>query len=244
MTKPLHDLINAFHPPPVGGFRPLEHDDRNTKLARRIDFGSRAGSARIAGDDPFDPAGTHYFQFALKREWPARHDNVGLSERQRFVGGIDKPQRVGVLRLGSERGDVLPTDRKKYVRALDRQRRDSGSDIGYLDPVIARHSGPWRTFDRDQLCSSPGTRRNRVAAHLGREGMGCIDNMRNPFPANVFGKSARTAESTDSGRQLLVGRRARASAVGIDGVESGKRDGIRKQMSVACSAQNEGAHHA
>jgi hypothetical protein len=244
MTEPLHYLGNALRPRPVGQFRPLDHDDRQAKFARSIDLGSCGCSAGVAGDDPFDPAGAHHFQLALKREWSARHDDVGIRERQRPIRRIDKPQSVGVLRFGAEGGDVLPADCEKHASALEGQRHRSGSDIRHIDPIVAGRPGPWRTLKRDQPCSGESTRQNRVAAHLGCEGMGCIDDMRDCFATNVFGKTVRSAETAGTRRQLLPGRGARASTVGIGRVKPGPRDSIRKQMSIARSAQDEGAYHA
>jgi len=244
MTEPKHDLGHACRPLPVGQLRSLEHNNRQAKFARGIDFGPRACCAGVAGNDPFDSAQTHHRQLAGKREWPARYDDFGILQRQRLIRWIDEPQSIGVLLLGAERGDMLPADGEKDTSAFDGQCRDSRSDIIYLDPVVTGCFGPWRTLKRDKLGSGRRARADRVAADLRREGMGCVDDVRNSFPMNVFGKPARTAETADPGRQQLFGRGAGASRVGIGRAQPCARDSVGKQMSVAGSAQYEGAYHA
>jgi len=241
MSKPLHHLGHALYPRPVRHLRAADHDDGQAKLACGVDLGSRARSSRVAGNDPIDATRAHQVKFAGKLERTSRHHDVGLRKRQRAIGWIDEAQDIAVLRLGAERSDVLPADGKKYASWLDRQRRNRGGDIGCLDPVFIQQFAPWRTFKRDQLRAAGSTGRNRVTAHLGREGMGRIDNMRDGLPPNVFGKSTRSAEAADAGRQFLLRRRARASAVGIGRLKPGLRDRFGKQMRLARSTQNEGA---
>ncbi len=244
MTKPIHDLRHAFYALPIGQFGPGDHDNGNTKFARRRDLGARSRSTGVAGDDPFDSAGAQQFQLALQREWSARDNDFRIGEWQWFVGRIDKPQDVGVLRPDGERSDVLPANRKKNPSAIDRQSRYGGRDIRDVDPFVARHPDPWRAFKRDQIRSGRLTCRNRVAADLGREGMRCVDDMRDFLMANIFGKPARAAETSDADWHRLAGRRASPSCVGINRFNPRARDRIRKQVCVSCSAQNEGAHHA
>lgn len=244
MTQPLHHLGDAFCPLPVGQLRALEHDNRQSKLACSVDLGTRAAAAGVPRNDPFDSARAHHLQLAAEREWPAGHDDLRIGKRQRPVGRIDKSQRIGVLRFGAERSDVLPADGKEDAGAFDRQCHHGRSDICHLDPVVARSFDPWLALERDQLCSGRRTGDNRVAADLGRERMRRVDHMGDCFPMNIFGKTRRTAEAADADRQLLIGRGAGASRVGIDRLQPCARDSVGKRMSLARSAQNEGAYHA
>ncbi len=243
MTEPLHNLGHAFRPRPVGQLGPREHDNGKAEFARGVDLGTRARSPGIAGNDPFDVARAHHLQFTGKREWSTRYDDIGIRKRQRPIGRIDKPQSVDVLQLGAEGCDVLPADRKKHPRAILWQRRDSGGDTRDLDPIVAGRFYPGRALERDKRRSGCLARRNRVAAHLGREGMGRVDDMRDSFSTNVFGKAVRAAEAADAGRQRLVRRGAGAPPVGIDRVEPRTRRSVREQIGIARSAQNEGACH-
>ena len=242
MTKPRHDLGHAFRAQPAGQWRPRQHDDGKPEFARSVDLGARASPAGIAGDDPCHAARAQHLKFAVQRERPARHDDLGL-EWQGRIGRIDKSQRIGMLRPGAERGDMLPADRKEHPRAVVWQGRNSGRDIRDLDPVVTGSPSPWRALERDQRRSACRARRNRVAAHLGGKGMRRIDHMRDAFLTDIVGKTARPAKAADAGWQRLVGRRAGASSVGIDRIEACVGDAVREQIGVGRSAQNEGALH-
>ena len=242
MTEPLHHFGDAFHPQSVGQLRAREHDHGKTERPRGIDLGARTGSPGIAGDDPFDAARFYHLQFSAERERPPRHDDFGI-ERQCALGWIYKPQRVGMLRPRAEGRDVLPPDGEKHPGTVFWQSRHRGGDIGNLDPVVAGRSGPGWAFERNQLSSGCSTRRNRVAAYLGGEGMRCVNHMGDGLATDVVGKAARAAKAADTGRQWLIGWGAGATAVGIDRVVSRARHLVRKQIGVGGSAQNEGAHH-
>jgi len=244
MTKPTHYFGHAFHALPIRQLRAFDHDDRQTKRTRGVDLAARAVSAGVAGDDPFDSAGAQQFHLALQRERSARNNDFRVRERRRLVCAIDKPQEVGVLRFCRESSDVLPPYSQKNASAIDRQSHHRGSDIRGFNPFVAGHPDPWRALKRNQPRSRRLARRNRVAAHFGREGMGCIDDVRNFFSPNIVGKPARAPETANTDWYRLVGRRASAPRVGINCFKPCARDRIREQVCIARSAQNEGAHHA
>ena len=242
MTEPLHYLGHAFDPQPVGQYRSRQHDDGKAERARGIDLGTRAISAGIAGDDPFNAARLYHLQLSAECERPTRQDEFGI-KRQRALGWIDEPQRVCMHRPRAEGRDMLPPDGEKHPGAVCWQSRHCGGDIGNLDPVVSRRSGPGCAFERNQPSSGFSTRRNRVAAHLGGEWMRCVNHIRDALATDVVGKAARAAKAADTGRQWLIGRGAGTTAVGIDRVVSCARHPVRKQIGVGGSAQNEGAYH-
>ncbi len=84
---------------------------------------------------------------------------------------------------------------------------------------------------------------DRVAAHLGSEGMRGVDHMRDALTANIVGKPAHAAEAADAGRQRLIGGRAGSAAIGIHGVDARACDFRGEQARIGGSAQNEGARH-
>jgi len=244
MTEPTHYFGHAFHALPVRQLGAFDHDDRQTKRTRGLDLAARAFSAGVAGDDPFDSARAQQFHLALQRERSARNNDFRVRKRQRLVCAIDKPQEIGVLRFCRESSDVLPADRKKDTSAIYRPSHHRGSDIRHFNPFVAGHPQPWRALKRNQPRSRRLARRNGVAAHFGREGMGRIDDVRNSFSPNKVGKPARAPETADTDWYRLVGRRASPPSVGIDRITTSAGDLTRKQVGIARSAQNEGAHHA
>ena len=244
MTEPVHDLGHAFYPHPVRQFRPLDHDNGQTKLARGIDLGTRACSTGIASDDPFDTPRAHHVQFAMERKGTSRHQDFRIGKRQRLMGRIDKPQSIGVLRFGAEGRDVLPPDGKEHTRGLRRQRGDSGRNVDNFSPDITGFFHPWRAHQRDQRRSVRHTGRHRVVTDLDCERMGRVDDMRDVFAADVISKPIRAAEAADTNRHRLTGRCTRAAAIGIDSVEPDTRGRIGERMSLGRSAQDKGACHA
>jgi len=242
MTEPLHDLGHALNPQPVGKLRPRDHDHGQAERASRIDLGARAVAPRIASDDPIYVACTHHLQFAVKREWSARHDHIGR-EGQGRVWRIDESQCVAMLGFARERCDVLAADGEEDLARWLRQCSDRAFDVVNLDPVVTGRPGPGRALKRDQRRTGFRTRRDRVSAHLGGERMRRVDDVRDAFVTDVAGKPAHPAKTADAGRQRLVGGRTGAAAIGIDGLDARARDRRCEQARVSGSAQNEGASH-
>ena len=113
MTEPRQHVLDARHPPPLRQPGPGDHDDRQAKLARGVDLGARAVAAGISRDDPCDVSRSHQIEIACDGERAARNDDVGDRQRERAIRRIDKSQRIGVLRLGGERRQMLPADREQ-----------------------------------------------------------------------------------------------------------------------------------
>lgn len=242
MTEPAHHFVRASGPQLIRQLRPLDHDDGQFQFTRRIDLGARAFPAGVAGDDPFDSPRTHQIEFTGKRERPARDDQIGIRQRQRTSRGIDEAERVGVLRFACERRDMLPADGEEDIRPRLRQCNHGGRHIRNLDPAIAGRFDPWRALQRNQRRCRCVTRRNRVAADLGCERMGCIDHMREFVLPDDIGKSVSAAEAADTRRQRLIDRDLRSAGIGIDRVDPRSRDSSRQRIGFARSAQDEDAH--
>ena len=242
MSEPVHDLCQAFYSQPLGQFRPLDHDDRQTQFARRIDLGARARAAGVAGDDPCDGARTHQRQLAGKREGSSRHDQIGIRQRQRAVSGIDEAERVGVLRLHRKRRDVLPPDGEKNIRAGFRQCGHCGGNVIHLDPDIARLSDPRLALKCHQRRFRFRAGDQHVATDPGCEGMRCIDHTGELFLPDELGKPAHAAKAANACRQRLIDRNLRSTRIGIDRVEPSSRNCGCQQIGFARSAQDEDAH--
>lgn len=242
MSKPRQYFLDAFDLWPIGQRGAFDHDNGKPKLARSIDLGAGAGTAGIASDQKLDAARAHQFAVAFKCEWAARDDELGLGQRQRTVRCIDKSQRIGVLRLGSEGREMLPADGEKDARAFFRQSGDRCIDVGDLDPMVAGRANPRRALQRNQRDAGRSAGLHRMPAHLGRERMRRIDHVRDGLLANEIRKSRHATKAADPRRQLVAERDLRAARIGIDRVDVFADTSFRKLVGVACSAQNEGAH--
>lgn len=240
MTEPLHDLCHTLDLQPFGQCWPRDHDHGQAKRPGRVDLGACAIAAGIAGDDPCDAARAYHLQFAVESEWSTRDDHVSR-KGQGCPGRVDETQRVGVLRLRRERRDVLAADGEEHVCRRLRQRGDRRIDVSDLDPVVAGCLAPRLAFERNQGRAGFRACGDRISAHLGSERMRRIDHMRDAFAANIIGQPAHAAKTADAGRQRLIGWRAGAAAIGVDGIDTRARDLRREQARIGSSAQNEGA---
>jgi len=243
MTEPGNHLVDALCPRPFGQSGPRYHDHGNAELARRIDLGARAFAAGIACDESLDLARSHQRAITFERERTARDDHLGIWQRQRAFGRIDKAQRVGMLRLGGEWRDVLPANREKHPRGCVGQGGNGRIDVGRFKPVVTAGSRPWRALQRDQGNAGRSTSLDRMPAHLGGKGMGRIDDMRDPLVPNVIHKTCLAAETADPRRQRMWKRNLCTSGVGINRVDARTRKCVSKRVGVASSAQQKGAHH-
>jgi len=242
MTEPAHHFVRAFGPQPVRQLRPLDHDDGQLQFTRRSDLAACAFPAGVAGDDPFDAPRTHQIEFAGERERSARDNQIGTRQQQRTSRGIDEAQRVGVLRFVCERRDMPPADGEEDIRPCFRQCSHGGRHIRDLNPAIAGRFDPWPALQRNQRRCRCVTRRNRVAADLGCERMGCIDHMREFVLPDDIGKAIGAAEAADTRRQRLIDRDLRSAGIGIDRVDPRSRNSSRQRIGFARSAQDEDAH--
>ena len=150
MTKPRQHILDVLDPRPLRQFWSHDHDDRQAKLARGVDLGARTDPARITRDEPFDAARAHEFAVICERERAAGHDDFGILQRQRPIRPIDKPQRVGMLRLCGEGRKMLSPDGQKDAGRYVGQCGRRGCDVSHLDPSIIGCARPWRALKRDQ----------------------------------------------------------------------------------------------
>ena len=242
MSKPRQHFFSAFDPFSFGQSGARDHDDGQAELARGVDFCACASAAGIARHQPFDAARAHQFAVAFKRERAARHNHFGVRQWQRAVGRIDEAQRIGVLRLGRERRDMLPANREKHARALLGKAIDSAGDISDFDPVVSRCPAPGRALQRHQRNIRRRASLDCVAAHFGGKGVRRIDHMGDALLADVVGKSHRATKASDPRRQRMAEGNLRASRIGIDRADLLAHEHVREPVGVACSAQDEGAH--
>jgi hypothetical protein len=82
-----------------------------------------------------------------------------------------------------------------------------------------------------------------MAAHLGGEGMGRVDHMRDGFAADEVGQTLRAAEAANAGRQRMGQRNFGAAGIGIDRVDLRAKESVGEAVGIACSAENERARH-
>lgn len=242
MRQPRHNVGNASAMLPLGKRRSSDHDDGQTQVPRGLDLGKRAIPARVARNDDVNAARSQQFKFICQRERSAIDDDVRLRKRQIAIGMIDKAQRIGVLRLGSERLQMLTTNREEDVCRLLGQRCGRSLEIWHFIPGISGLPLPRRALKRHERYTRRIASCHRMPAHLGGKRMGRVDNVREIAVAQKFRQAVGTTETAGACRQRLGRRDGRSSGIGIDGIVGAIRHGGRKAIGFSRSSQNEDAH--
>lgn len=136
---------------------------------------------------------------------------VRLRHRERRLDRIDTADEVLVLWGGGKRSQLLPSDRQKDPAGVLTQRTNRILRIGYLDPDIAIHGGPWwpansenrRVRLRSGLRSIRG---NRFGIRM------CgIDQEIDALGAKIRCKAVSTPEAAPADRDGLSGGRRRSA---------------------------------
>ena len=164
-------------------------------------------------------ARTHQIEIAGKGEGAARNDDVGVRQRQRSFGSIDKPQRVGVLRPGAERRKMLAANGEEDAGALFGKRSGGGATSStsiQLSPGDRFHGARSSAISAVPVVAQAATALRLISAANGWvASTTCVIRL----PPDVVGQAARAAEAADARRQRLRQRGLGAAGIGIDRVK-------------------------
>jgi hypothetical protein len=108
---------------------------------------------------------------------------------------------------------MLPADAEKHPTRRRTQRRGRGHKIVDFDPVIAGHTPPWRSLDRQQRHAHDAAGGDRMRAHLGSERMGGVDHARDLLDAKILDQAIDAAKAANP-----PGNRRRRRIFGATGI--------------------------
>lgn len=242
MMYPSHHGLNAVGHIPVRKHRAVNHDHRQPQTARgnKLRFGTFA--ARILRNNMRDAMRGKQRLIFRNAEGAARDNGEGVWQRK-SAGRVRQPQQIVMMRGGRERRKVLLPDGEKNSRRRLWKSRDGRFDIRHALPLIFNFGSPGCALEsekrnpRDLACG------DRVPAHLRREWMRRIDDLRDRSLAQIAGQPLSTTKATDPRRKGLRLRQAGASGIREHSVhpslckDSGQTTGFR------CAAQKEDACH-
>lgn len=243
MTQPSHDLVDALRHVAFGQVRPVDHDDRQSEHARGFEFRSGSLAAGVLGDDERDRVLSQQREIAIERKWTPRLHGCCVRQRQWLGGRVHETKQVVVLRTGRKRSEVLPADREKDALSIFGERCHGGGDIAHLTPVVAGYGRPCRALERDMQHAALGAGEDGVAAHLGREGMRGVDQVRDALALEIVDEPRDAAETTNPRRKGLQGTPSRAPGIGVHPRDVGSRDGAGELARLRRPAQQEDALH-
>ena len=240
--KPGQNLRHAIDPWPVGHKGAVDQDDGQGQGAGSVQLGARSGAASVFGDDMGDAVGLQQVKVALQCKRAARDKGCGLRQGQ-GCGVIDQPQKVMMLRFYGEIFQVLSPDCQEHAGGIIGQCRDRTRHVGHKMPKVALRCLPRGAFKGDKRGFGQGCGLHRVAAHLGGEGMGCVDEMGDGVLVQVIHQPRHPAKAADPLQQGLAQGPFGATGVGKNRVNPLICQGFRQIRRLGCATKQKDAGH-
>ena len=196
-----------------------------------------------ANGEPYDAAALDdQVKIALQRERTACNQGRDMGQGQ---SGwlIHQPQKIMMLGPCGEIFQRLATDSQENPCRIIGQGRDSARHIGNVLPKVAFGLLPRRAFKGQQRGLGYGGRFDRVAAHLGREGVGCVDQVGDAFSAQIAHQSLYPAKAANALGQGLTQGCFGASGIGENCINSLICQGFRQIRGLGRAAKQKDAGH-
>lgn len=241
---PTHHLIDLSENGSNGQGWPIDENDRKSQNPGRLQLCFGPCTTRILGNDMGDTVDLQKRQVIRHRKGSAVDDGASVRQGQCAFGSINKSQKIMVLRLSGETGQVQLADRQKDPRRDVGQGVDGPFHSRHRLPIIAWPGNPGRAFERAQPGAGQGAGLNRVAAHPVRERVGGVDHMRYPLGADIVGKPFHPAEPTDTGEQRLCRRVVGAASIGKDRIHPRLGQGAGQMRGFGGATKQKEARHA
>ncbi len=243
MMKPVHHVFDRAEHAPRRQSGTVNQDDGQAKGAGRGQLGHGPCAARVLGDDMGDPVIPQQGKVVGKVKGAARNDSLGIGQRKRAFGRIDKAQQIVVPGLCGKGAKGLLADGQKNPRRRIGQRRDGGFGILHVGPLIAGLRGPWRAFKGRKRQGQFRAGGDGIHAHPGGEGVGRINDMGDALICQVGHQPRHAAKAADPLGQGLRHGRGRAPGVRKDRICPGICQGAGKQACLGRAAQKKDAWH-
>jgi len=213
VTKPAQHLGDGLDLLPRGYKWPADHHHRQREVARGLDFCRGRIAAGVLGHDDFGAVIRQHGAVVGNFERSARHNHLGIEQRQRHARPIDEPDQVRMLLMRGERFELQAADAEKHPARRRTERFGRRCQIIDLDPLVAGRALPGRTLERQQRHGRHGAGGDRVRAHLRRERMGGVDDAHNVFVAKIVQQAVNAAKAAKA-----PGNRRRRRVFGAAGI--------------------------
>lgn len=242
-TQPLHCFRDACNSLTRRYVRPVHHNDRYPKCSSRIKLGTCRLPTGILGDQPFNAMVPQESEFGVKLKGSAACDDRRLWDGQWSCGFINKAQQVVVLWRGSKVVNLAPSNRQEDFFGVLGQGADRGWHVVHLEPVISGDRLPGRALYREQPDTNLVAGCDGITAHPGGEGMGCINDVRDVFGAQVIGQTGNVTKTANAYRQGLWQRVPGAACIREYSVRTGVRQGASQLARFGCAAEKQDVRH-
>ena len=240
--KPSQNLRYGVNLWPVGHIGAVDQDHGQAQFTRRIQLCTRAHTARVLGDDMGDVMGLQQIKIALQRKGAARDQGRDIGQGQ-SGGLIHQPQKIMMLGLCGEIFQRLAADSQEHPCRIIGQGRDSARHIRHALPKVAFGGLPRCAFKSQQRNLGDGCGLNRVAAHLGRKGVGRVDQVSDTLSAQIAHQSLYPAKAANPLGQGLAQGCFGASGIGKDRINALFCQSFRQIRRLSCATKQKDAGH-
>lgn len=240
--KILQNPLNAVNAGPFGHKGAINHNHWQTQLACRVNLSPRAHTTRILGDDVGNAVRLQQVKIALQRKRAARNQGRDMGQGQ---SGwlIHQSQKIMMLGPCGEIFQRLAADSQENPCRIVGQGRNSARHIWHALPVVTLGRLPRRSFKGQQRGLSYGGGFDRVAAYLGREGVGRVDQVGDTFSAQIAHQSLHPAKAANALGQGLAQGCFGASGVGKYRINALIYQGFRQIRRLGRAAKQKDAGH-
>jgi len=243
MTQPAQHILDVCKRSAWRHGGPVDHYHRNAQRTGGVQFGPRACTARVLGDDQFNFVLFQQRQVTVQIKRPTGDHHVGLCQGHGLFGRIDQTQQIAMPGLGRKESEGLLANRQKHPRRCLGQSLNRALQIDNTAPVIAVTGTPRRALESGQRDLRSRTGGNRVAADLRGKGMGCVHDAGDTLRLQEMRQTLNATKTTHPRRQGLCHRQSGAARIAEQriGAAFGQCAGQRRCLGGA--AKNKGARH-
>ena len=214
MSDPSHHFVEAVGFRARWHARSVDHQDGQSQVPGGVDLGARTVAARVFRDDKIDAVLFQKRAISVAVERSPRDKDVVMRQGRGYLGRIDIPQKVMVLGRGFEGRNVGSPDGQENAFRFGIKGLAGAVDVGRVGPAISGSLRPRGAGQCDQRHAGGSACGDGIAAHLGRERVGCIDQVRDFVRGEVDGKTVGPAETADADRDRLCVRTRHAARIG------------------------------
>jgi len=216
-----------------------DHDDGQAQRSRGVEFGAGRSAAGVLRNDVRDVMPLKERVIAVEGKRTTVEDDPVMQQRRRVIRGVDEAEQVLVLRSGGEGCERLAADGEKDPLRWQIKACDRCVDIGDNGPVVIRSSLPRRPRQGGERNAGEPGGFDRVVAHLRRERVRCVDQVRDVVLAEIVGEATSATETACSGRQGLRQRTLNASGERQGAFEACLRDSTAERAGLGRSAEDQ-----
>ncbi len=242
MSQPVQNLRDCRQLDPLRQNRSVDHQNWQAQYPRRVQLGARATASGVFRHYQFRAMALHQGAIFGLGKRTAGHNHVGSLQRQ-SAGFVDQPHQVVMLGVCRELLKVHTSDGQEHTLRRASQSPHSCGNIGNMMPCIPGLRSPRLTRKCRQWDLRHMASRNRIPAHLSREGMRGIHHMSDLVLAEISRQPVNTSKSAYAHRQRLRTRGFDTSGIGICRRNPLFRNGFGQGIGLGRAAKNQEVWH-